>query len=145
MHDSARRAQSLTVPRPSPAGDGAGRRPLPPARVSASYTADGSRVRVTVTGELDRDAGTWLGHDLHEALAGSAGGLDLDLSGLDFCDCAGLRVLQELRRCALALGRTVVVRAGSPAFDRLLHLLGAQELFMPPGPEHMVPVDGGCP
>ncbi|MFI9809099.1 STAS domain-containing protein [Streptomyces sp. NPDC052301] len=144
MHDPARRAQSLTAPDPERTGDEAAARPVPPGRASMSYGADGHRVSVTVRGELDLDSGRQLRPDLHEALAGSAGDVDLDLSGLDFCDCAGLSVLQDLRQRAVALGRTVVVRSSSPAFDRLLLLVGAQELFTS-GPEHQIPANRDRP
>ncbi|WUC39751.1 STAS domain-containing protein [Streptomyces sp. NBC_00557] len=92
-----------------------------------------------MVGELDLDSGNCLRHDLHKALAMSDRGLDLDLSELDFCDCAGLGVLLELRRRALSQGKTVALGARSPIVDRLLTLLGAQELFPPPDPSPTEP------
>ncbi|MER6474537.1 STAS domain-containing protein [Streptomyces collinus] len=89
------------------------------------------RVRVTIRGELDLVSGSQLRGRLSEALAASASGLDLHLSGLRFCDCAGLSVLLELRRWALSEGKTVVIQDTSPAIDRLLDLIGAQDLFSP--------------
>ncbi|AGS67120.1 hypothetical protein B446_33860 [Streptomyces collinus Tu 365] len=89
------------------------------------------RVRVTLRGELDLVSGNRLRGRLSEALAASASGLDLHLSGLSFCDCAGLSVLMELRRRALSASKTVVIQDPSPAIDRLLHLIGAQDLFSP--------------
>jgi anti-anti-sigma factor len=90
---------------------------------------------VEILGELDLVSGTQLRGGLFEALAASAQGLELDLSRLDFCDCAGLSVLMELRRRAEQQGKSVVVRAGSPAVDRLLTLIGAGHLFATPGPQ----------
>ncbi|MFJ9732052.1 STAS domain-containing protein [Streptomyces sp. NPDC101171] len=84
---------------------------------------------MTVRGELDLDSGRVLRADLREVLAGPTSGVDLDLSRLDFCDCAGLEVLLELRRSALEQDKTVVIRRSNPVIDRLLTLLGAQELF----------------
>ncbi|MGW5373259.1 STAS domain-containing protein [Streptomyces sp. NPDC004011] len=84
---------------------------------------------MTVDGELDFDTGDQVRDRLVAALAASARGVELDLSGLDFCDCAGLSVLLELRHRALAQGKTVTIRASNPAVDRLLDRLGARELF----------------
>ncbi|MEV6117471.1 STAS domain-containing protein [Streptomyces sp. NPDC052109] len=89
-----------------------------------------------VSGELDLDSGNRLRDDLLAALARSACGLELDLSRLDFCDCAGLGILMDLRQRAERQGKTVFIGAGSPAVDRLLSLIGAQEFFAPPGPRH---------
>ncbi|MEU2420027.1 STAS domain-containing protein [Streptomyces sp. NPDC007851] len=88
-------------------------------------------MRVTFRGELDLLSGSRLRGRLSEALAASSSGLDLHLSGLSFCDCAGLGVLLELRRQALGEGKTVVIQDTSPAVDRLLDLIGAQDLFSP--------------
>ncbi|MGW4434996.1 STAS domain-containing protein [Streptomyces sp. NPDC004596] len=109
--------------------------PLRPGRAGVSCTWRGDRIRVTVRGELDLDSGELLREDLGEVLAGPTSGVDLDLSRLDFCDCAGLNVLLDLRRCALEQGKTVVVRTSNPVIDRLLTLLGAQELFASPPPQ----------
>ncbi|MGQ5638952.1 MULTISPECIES: STAS domain-containing protein [unclassified Streptomyces] len=95
----------------------------------ASYTPHQDRICVRILGELDLDSASQLRHDLHEALAVSDRGLALDLSKLDFCDCAGLRLLMELRQRAVSHGKTVVIDARSTIVDRLLTLLGAQELF----------------
>ncbi|WP_435280143.1 STAS domain-containing protein [Streptomyces sp. 1222.5] len=83
-------------------------------------------------GELDIVSGDQIRAQLYDALATSTSGIELDLSGLGFCDCAGLSVLLELRRRALTQGKTVAIRAADPAFDRLLHLIGAHELFPRP-------------
>ncbi|MFE9495964.1 STAS domain-containing protein [Streptomyces collinus] len=112
---------------------------LPPGRTATTYTTSGDRVRVTVRGELDLVTGNRLQGPLGEALAASADGLDLDLSELAFCDCAGLTVLLELRLRALSRGKTVVIQRSSPAVDRLLRLLGAQDLFSPPQPHRPDP------
>ncbi|WP_432020791.1 STAS domain-containing protein [Streptomyces sp. 1222.5] len=109
-----------------------GRGPLPPGRLTVSYTSAGPRTRATVRGELDLNAGRRLHHTLHRALTGSTDGLDLDLSGLSFCDCAGLNVLLDLRRQALRQHKTLAVTAAGPAVGRLLDLIGARELLTGP-------------
>ncbi|WP_251091561.1 STAS domain-containing protein [Streptomyces sp. Caat 7-52] len=151
MYDPAHRAERRPAsgPLPSGAADGHGK-PLAPGQAVASYAVGGDRIHVTVRGELDLESGNLLREDLHRALAASSGGLDLDLSRLGFCDCAGLHVLLELRRRALGQGKTVVIQAGGPAIDRLLGLLGCRELFAPAGsrrPElrHSAPATAHAP
>lgn len=109
-------------------------KPLPTGLATASYAPLGRRIRVQIVGELDLDSADRLRPGLHGALAASDGGLDLDLGGLDFCDCAGLGALMELRQRADSQGKTVFIRVGSRMVDRLLGLLGARELFTPPDP-----------
>ncbi|MEU0335154.1 STAS domain-containing protein [Streptomyces sp. NPDC006193] len=130
MYEPARTAPSLPAP-DFPRLATPGREGLA-GGLSVSWAPDGSRVRVRVRGDLDLDSGRRLRQGLDEALAHATGGLDLDLSGVGFCDCAGLNVLLELRHRALGQGKTLVVRAGAPAVDRLLRLVGADELFASP-------------
>ncbi|WP_225823997.1 STAS domain-containing protein [Streptomyces naphthomycinicus] len=145
MHDAVHRAQPLVTSDPPCSGEGRDVQGPPWAgRAVASCISSGDRIRVELMGELDLDSGTLLRHELLEALARSAGGLDLDLRRLDFCDCAGLNVLLELRQRARGQAKTVVVQAGSPAVDLLLRHIGARELFAPPrplgiGPRHPAP------
>ncbi|MEU2055875.1 STAS domain-containing protein [Streptomyces bungoensis] len=133
MHDPYPQAPSLR--RQGRAGDGGPVKRQSPNRAAASYSTQGDRIRVTVRGELDFRSGDRLRDDLCAALAGSTRGLDLDLGGLDFCDCSGLNVLLDLRRVALDQKKTVVIRTSNPMIDRLLTLLGAQGLFASPRPE----------
>ncbi|MYV40856.1 anti-sigma factor antagonist [Streptomyces sp. SID1328] len=104
---------------------------LPPGQATALFASCGNRNRVIVRGELDLVSGDQIRARLVEALAASSHRLELDLSGLSFCDCAGLNVLLELRHRALSQGKTVTIQAASPAIDRLLDLTGAQKLFSP--------------
>ncbi|MGW4567426.1 STAS domain-containing protein [Streptomyces sp. NPDC004561] len=122
-------AQSPTAPGVPYPGRSTAAKSLLPGQIATSYASSDDRVRVTVRGELDLVSGSQLRDQLSEALAASSRGLDLDLSGLSFCDCAGLSVLLELRRRALSGSKTVVIQDTSPAIDRLLDLLGAQDLF----------------
>ncbi|MFD6023673.1 STAS domain-containing protein [Streptomyces griseoluteus] len=102
---------------------------LPPGRATVSFASSGHRNRVTVRGELDFVSGARIRARLADALNASPQRLELDLSGVGFCDCAGLNVLLELRRRAVSQGKVVTIQAVSPAVDRLLALTGAQELF----------------
>ncbi|MFF8954099.1 STAS domain-containing protein [Streptomyces sp. NPDC014940] len=129
MQPSSYRASSLMEPDFSYPEEGGARRLLPSGQASVPAASNNTPIPVTVDGELDFDAGDQVRDRLDEALAASARGVELDLSGLGFCDCAGLSVLLELRHRALGQGKTVTIRASNPAVDRLLDLVGARELF----------------
>ncbi|MFF1449246.1 ANTAR domain-containing protein [Streptomyces sp. NPDC058274] len=102
------------------------RRPL--SLQAESYPA-GDRVLVVVSGDIDLDTDQVLLRALRDALARSVSGVDLDLSGVDFCDCSGLNILLCMRRRALEEGRTIAVRAVSAPVDRLLTVTGTRSLF----------------
>ncbi|MEU2789904.1 ANTAR domain-containing protein [Streptomyces sp. NPDC007100] len=97
--------------------------------------AHGDRMRVAVRGELDLDACRRIERDLYDVLSRSARGVELHLDGVPFCDCSGLNMLLRLRLRALVQNKTVVIRTGSRAVERLLDLTGARELLMYPTPD----------
>ncbi|MFE2531336.1 STAS domain-containing protein [Streptomyces sp. NPDC059371] len=144
MQQPPYRAEALTAPDlPCPDPGGAAGL-LPPGRVSVpSPNRDGIPTLVTLHGELDFASGARVRDQLGEALAASPSGLELDLSGLAFCDCAGLNVLLEIRHRAVSVGKTFTVQAASPAVDRLLDVVGVQELLASRRPRSMNPRHGG--
>ncbi|MFF3142587.1 ANTAR domain-containing protein, partial [Streptomyces sp. NPDC057927] len=97
----------------------------------AAYPA-GERTVVAVAGELDIDTEQALRHALREALAQSLHGLDLDLAGVDFCDCSGLNILLHIRRLALAEAKTVRIQTAGTAVEHLLTLTRTWPLFKRP-------------
>ncbi|WP_234438890.1 ANTAR domain-containing protein [Streptomyces sp. NRRL B-3229] len=100
----------------------------PPCLASIEAVTAGDRVTVVCRGELDVGAER-LQPQLYDLLATSSMGVDLDLAGVGFCDCAGLNVLLDLRQEALDQGKTVTIASCGPALGRLLDLTGARELF----------------
>ncbi|TXS52536.1 ANTAR domain-containing protein [Streptomyces sp. uw30] len=106
-----------------------------PELTSCVHGPDGDRVGVEVRGELDLDTSERLRKALLEALGRSVRGVDLDLKGVTFCDCAALNILLALRLRALRQGKTVVIRASGAVVDRLLALTHTRELFAAPGSE----------
>ncbi|MDQ1050394.1 anti-sigma factor antagonist [Streptomyces sp. V4I2] len=90
---------------------------------------EGDRTAVVVTGEIDIAGVQALGDALSGALRRSVRGIDLDLSGVDFCDCSGLNVLVRVRRHARESGKDLAVRATSAAVRRLLAGTGTLSLF----------------
>jgi anti-anti-sigma factor len=97
----------------------------------AAYPA-GGRTVVVVAGELDIDTEQALRHALREALAQSVHGLDLDLAGVDFCDCSGLNILLHIRRLALVEAKTVRIQTAGIAVEHLLMLTRTGPLFTHP-------------
>ncbi|MEU3844780.1 anti-sigma factor antagonist [Streptomyces sp. NPDC028635] len=117
-------------------GDGFGytvRTGAPPARPRRLPLIDvrpeGDGARVTVRGELDLDADDTLDRALRAALALSAGHIEVDLSGVDFCDCSALNVLLNHRRRALDEGKMLILGGAAPAVLRLMELTGTLDLF----------------
>jgi len=96
----------------------------------------GNVVSVAVSGELARPVGAAVAGRLTEVLDKPAPAVELDLSGLRFCDIAGLRLLLELRERAVADGRQVRVVKASDAVRTLMRLTDTAALFgYPPAPE----------
>lgn len=107
-----------------------GNDPTPhPGALLVRTAVDGGRVAVTVSGRFCLDDSQSLRHALREALAQSAEGVDLDLSGLVLADCSALNVLLALRGQAAATGKTITVTAASPAAERLLTFTDTYALF----------------
>ncbi|MER5211820.1 ANTAR domain-containing protein [Streptomyces sp. NPDC002838] len=103
------------------------------SEVTALVDQEGDRMVVTVWGELGLQAEPWLRHALRSALADSTRGIDLDLSGVEFFDCATLNVLLGIRQQALEESKTVTLRAAGPAVERVLDLTDARSLFTASG------------
>ncbi|MEV6602485.1 STAS domain-containing protein [Actinoplanes sp. NPDC051346] len=90
--------------------------------VVADTAADGV-LTVLITGELCITTADTARTQLRTLLERSpAPQVRLDLSGLDFCDLTGLRILLQVSEQSAAAGRTVRVSAASPAVSYLLTL-----------------------
>lgn len=83
-------------------------------------SVDGRRPAVVrLAGEFDL-AGV---PQLHSALAGLDCDVELDCSGLEFIDAAGLGALLKAHEACTARGSKLVLVDPSPAVDRLLRLV----------------------
>jgi anti-anti-sigma factor len=132
MRDSVLPAQLESGYEPVCAALAGSARGHPPTYVKIDAHPVGERMAVLVAGELDLDTDQALQQGLHKALAESVSGVDLDLSGVEFCDCSGLNVLLHIRRRALKDGKTVVIQAVGPAVQRVLALTDTSSLFALP-------------
>lgn len=92
-------------------------------RVSTARGADGV-TRIVVSGDLAMPVDAEVVARLTAPPDGPAARLELDLSGLTFCDLWGLRILGELRDRTVAAGGQVRVVAASVSMRTLLELTG---------------------
>ncbi|MDW4910037.1 ANTAR domain-containing protein [Streptomyces sp. ADMS] len=102
----------------------------------------GYKTLVVVSGAIDIVSEQALHNGLRQALTRSDRGIDLDLSGVDFCDCSGLNVLLRLRRRALDDGKIITIRAAGAAVFRLLSITGTLPLFTVDGETDETAVPG---
>lgn len=75
-------------------------------------------------GELDVSTRDRLRHAVDSALEGHPPILVVDLSGLDFADCAGLSILVCAQKLLMAGGSELVTVGAKPIVRRLLQLTG---------------------
>lgn len=96
--------------------------------VATPITISGNRrpcgtLSVTVAGELDFSTAPAFQRQIRGLLDGEqGGGLELDLSRLDFCDLAGWRAVQAVAEAAGTMRRRTRITAGAPCLDLLLQL-----------------------
>ena len=96
-----------------------------------SLHEDGARCAVALAGALDIYAAESLRAALLDALSRHAA-LDLDLSGVDEIDSAGLQVLMAAKVMAGAEGGELTMRGHSPAVLDVLELTRLQGYFGDP-------------
>jgi anti-anti-sigma factor len=73
-------------------------------------------IRIAVAGEIDMDNATEVEHQILDAISNQVTAVDLDLSGLDYIDSAGIRVLFTLgtRLETLQIALQLLVPTESP-------------------------------
>jgi anti-anti-sigma factor len=89
----------------------------------------GDRTLVMVSGALDVLTEQALDDALREVLSRPVRGMEVDPSGIDFCDRVGLDALLRVRRHARDEGRTVAIRTASAVVHRLLSVACTCSLF----------------
>ncbi|MGP3925891.1 STAS domain-containing protein [Streptomyces sp. 8N616] len=96
----------------------------------------GQAAVISVTGELDIDTAPRLRLALAHCLQASLTSLTVDLSGVAFCDCAGLNVLIGARRSADAAGIPFHLSGLGRQVTKLLKDTGTAGLFREPPDRH---------
>jgi anti-sigma B factor antagonist len=101
-----------------------------PAPVTAlAVSVDLPNSLVSVAGELDRDSA----HHLLDAMAvlttRTSRRWRLDAGAVTFCDAGGVRALRSAHALAAAHGRSLDVERTSRQVDRLVELVGHEQVF----------------
>lgn len=96
-------------------------------RITVAAESNGVTV-LTVSGELDIATADTLQSRTRRTLAE---GYDvvIDLAGVTFFDCSGLRALIVARHVAAQFGARLRLRAPSPAVERILQVTGVRDSF----------------
>lgn len=95
---------------------------------------DGSRVTLSVTGEIDYDTAPCLRAALGRCLLRSPRHIDLDFTGVTFCDASGLNALLWARGRTRATGAVLrVVGTLAPVVALLFHHTDTGDLLAPGG------------
>lgn len=99
-------------------------------RLTVDYDrSDDTVVIVRLSGEIDMSVEEHLTVMLQEALAGQPPAVVVDLAGLRFLDCAGVRVLVRMHATARAEGCALTVRHPQPIVEQVLRILGVADLL----------------
>lgn len=104
------------------------------------------RVVLELYGELDLAAAPLLAEEIERAETGERTQLVLDLTGLEFIDSAGLRVILAAQERAVECGREFAVTEGTPQVQRLFEIAGVGEHLQTIGaPDAALAPPGGGP
>ena len=103
----------------------------PGLRVDVAHDGNGIAI-VRLAGEIDLMAAEALA--AMEQLPGGTKHVVLDLSGVTFCDAAGVRFLLAIRETALAAGADLAVRHPSRVVRRILQITGNPLITWPQEP-----------
>jgi anti-sigma B factor antagonist len=95
---------------------------------------------LVVSGRLDSRSASVLRAALHEAVDAAEGDLELDLSGLEIWDGAGLGVLVGAHRKARRADRQIVLIAVAPRIARLLRATRLDRALVVRTPERSLPL-----
>jgi anti-sigma B factor antagonist len=87
----------------------------------------GGAVVVSLTGDLDLSSADEAEQGIDKAVADKPELLVLDLSGLEFMDSSGLRVVVNAHRQAQEGGRRAVIVKGSPIVQRVFEITRLEE------------------
>jgi anti-sigma B factor antagonist len=86
---------------------------------------------VEPSGEVDLAVTDLLDEEMQRAEATDARTILLDLGGLEFIDCAGIRLLLRLRERSLADGDRLRIQRTPRRVHRLIRIAGVEELLPP--------------
>lgn len=118
----------------SPDGPSGPQVPVAPFAIRTGRATAG-QVLVVVAGQIDYDCAAEFERRVTAVVCERPGPIEFDLTGVSFCDCAGLNVLLRTWANAVASGRGLRIRTASRQIARLLDLTDTAELLgAPPAP-----------
>jgi anti-sigma B factor antagonist len=85
---------------------------------------DEGPVTLVVWGELDRFSAQILDQHLDKLRAGPRSELEIDATGLSFCDSAGIKAIMRAYDACVQKGTTISVVGLQPAVERVFKLTG---------------------
>ncbi|WP_063781162.1 STAS domain-containing protein [Streptomyces maremycinicus] len=96
---------------------------------ATTFYGSGSRATVYLVGEIDADTAPTVGAAVQDCLRRVTDGVDIELTGVSFCDASGLNVFLAAALDAAAGGRRIRLRHATPAVHRLFDLTGTASLL----------------
>jgi anti-anti-sigma factor len=82
-----------------------------------------------VSGELDAATADAARDYVSQVIARSSGPIQLDLTGLSFCDARGLRALAGMAACARAAGLQLRLTGTRPGIAKIMRITGIDASF----------------
>jgi anti-sigma B factor antagonist len=104
-------------------------RPATRPQFAVHVAADDLRARVRLVGELDVASLAQAEAAIARAERQEPRVLEIDLSGLEFMDSSGLRLLLGVRARAAGRGQRLLLRAGTPAVQRVFDVTALGRCF----------------
>ena len=96
--------------------------------LSCRTGANGYQI-VSVTGELDIATAEQAYSYISEVIDGRPAPVTVDLSGLTFCDAAGLGALARIARHAREAGRQLMLASARPSLLKIMRITGLDRAF----------------
>jgi len=100
--------------------------------LSVDVRVAGDRLVVTLAGELDLTSKEQLLSTVAQAIVDTIETIEVNVSGLRFCDSTGLATFLRLRRAAQADGRCLYLTEAPASLLTLLETTGLVSLLDPP-------------
>ncbi len=97
--------------------------------LSVSVEADGDAVKLAARGEMDLATADIVDRELVKAEASDARRIILDLSGVEFIDSSGLKVLVYAARRSNSDSNRLAVMPGTGQVAKMLKLTGIEEFL----------------
>ena len=82
-----------------------------------------------IRGELDAATADAARDYVANVIARSGGAVEVDLTGLSFCDARGLRALVQMASCARSSGRQLKLSGTRPGIVKIMRITGVDANF----------------